>query len=330
MLKLSDFDYNLPKELIAQYPLVKRDTARLLVVNRKKLTLEHRIFKDITDYLKKYDLLVLNDTKVLPSRLFGHKTTGGKVEVLLVKRRNGNVFSALISPSRIKVGERMLFNGGSLTGIINAKNEIAFKKKDADRIYELGAMPLPPYIKRPVEELDNIYYQTVYARRIGAIASPTAGLHFTSELLEKIEGLGVNIAHITLHVGIGTFGAVKCEDITRHKMEPEYFKIPQNTIKQIEQAKEKKARIIAVGTTSLRTLETYALGKKEGNTDLFIYPGFKFKFVDCLLTNFHLPRTTLFMLVCAFTGERLTKRAYQEAIDKKYRFYSYGDAMLIV
>ncbi len=330
MLKLSDFDYFLPRELIAQYPLVKRDNARLLVLNRAKAIIEHRVFKDITNYLKKDDLLILNDTKVLPSRLVGNKITGGRVEVLLLRRKNSITFDALISPGRTKINEEIFFNGKGIRGTVCSKNEISFKKNDADRIYEFGVMPLPPYIKRKAEDLDNVYYQTVYARKEGAIASPTAGLHFTEELLRKIKDLGVNIAYITLHVGIGTFQPVKCEDVIRHKMEPEYFRIPENSIKQIEKAKKNKSRIIAIGSTSLRTLETYALGKKEGDTDLFIYPGFKFKLIDCLLTNFHLPRTTLFILVCAFAGEKLVKKAYQEAIDKKYRFYSYGDAMLII
>jgi len=340
MLKLSDFDYSLPKELIAQYPLKKRDAAKLLVLNREKQTIEHRIFKDVLDYLNKNDLIVLNDTKVLRCRLYGKRPTGGKVEVLLLNRKSDLIFNAMISPNRVKIGERIAFtqplraragfNGDKTNGLISSKDEITFNVKDTDCIYNLGSMPLPPYIKRDAEESDNIYYQTVYADKEGAIASPTAGLHFTKELIEKIKSNGINFAHITLHVGMGTFKPVKSDDITQHKMETEYFKVPQSSIKAIEEAKKGEARIFAVGTTSLRALESYANGIREGYTDLFIYPGYKFKLASCLLTNFHLPKTTLFMLVCAFAGESLIKKAYQEAIDQKYRFYSYGDAMLII
>ena len=329
-MKLSDFDYNLPKELIAQYPLKERDTARLLVLDREKLTLEHRVFKDIPDYLREGDLIVLNDTKVLPSRLHGKRNSGGKVEVLLLNRKEGLTFSALIKPSRVKLGEKVIFNGGKSEGIISAKNEITFNLKDAASVYALGLMPLPPYIKRSPEDLDNIYYQTVYASQEGAIASPTAGLHFTKELISGIESRGINVACITLHVGIGTFKPVKAEDITAHKMEPEYFKVTDEAAELIKNTRAKNRRIIAVGTTSLRALEAFSSGVREGHTDLFIYPGYKFKLADCLLTNFHLPRTTLLMLVSAFCGEKLAKKAYQEAVDNKYRFYSYGDAMLII
>lgn len=329
-MKLSDFDYNLPKELIAQYPLKERDSARLLVLDREKLTLEHRVFKDIPDYLREGDLIVLNDTKVLPSRLHGKRNSGGKVEVLLLNRKEELTFNALIKPGRVKLGEKVIFNGGKSEGIISAKNEITFNLKDTASVYALGLMPLPPYIKRSPEDLDNIYYQTVYASQEGAIASPTAGLHFTKELIAGIESRGINVACITLHVGIGTFKPVKAEDITVHKMEPEYFKVTDEAAELIKNARAKNRRIIAVGTTSLRALEAFSSGGKEGYTDLFIYPGYKFKLVDCLLTNFHLPRTTLLMLVSAFCGEKLAKKAYQEAVDNKYRFYSYGDAMLII
>jgi S-adenosylmethionine:tRNA ribosyltransferase-isomerase len=349
MLRLSDFDYKLPKELIAQYPLKERDACRLLVLNRTEGTIEHRVFKNIIDYLSKDDLIVLNDTKVLPARLKGCRLTSGKVEVLLLNRKNGLTFNALIKPSRIKIGERIIFtpletierqkktmvsltgfNGSKISGLISAKNEITFNVKHIDAVYNLGLMPLPPYIKREPQDLDNVYYQTVYADREGAVASPTAGLHFTEDLIKNIQSLGINIAYITLHIGLATFRPVKVNDITRHKMEPEYFKISNGAISSIEKVRIDKARIFAVGTTSLRALETYVIGSKEGYTDLFIYPGYKFKAVDCLLTNFHLPKTTLFMLVCAFAGEKLIKKAYQEAIDRKYRFYSYGDAMLII
>jgi len=329
-MNLSDFDYNLPKELIAQYPLKERDASRLLVLNKNTGKIEHRTFKDITDYFNKGELLVLNDTKVLPSRLLGKRLSGGRVEVLLINKKNGCVFDAFIKPARVKIGESIKFNGRSLSGKIVAKNEIAFDAADAASIYEFGVMPLPPYIKRDSEESDNEYYQTVYAKKDGAIASPTAGRHFTHELLAKISNRGVNTAYITLHVGPGTFLPVKNDDLTKHKMGSEHFTVSREVAALVDKAKREGKRIFAVGTTSCRALETYAQGKSEGDTDLFIYPGYKFKLVDCLITNFHLPKTTLFMLVCAFCREDFVKRAYQEAIDKKYRFYSYGDAMLII
>ncbi|KPK97675.1 MAG: hypothetical protein AMJ95_07735 [Omnitrophica WOR_2 bacterium SM23_72] len=330
MLELSKFDYILPKGLIAQYPLKKRDTAKLLVLNRKKGTIEHRGFRDILEFLHKDDLLVLNNTKVLPARLQGFRSTKGKVEVLLLENLATNRFKAFIKPSRVKVGEKIIFDSGKVSGVVCGKNEIAFNILDSKSIYELGVMPLPPYIKRRPEESDRISYQTVYAKVPGAIASPTAGLHFTREFIGKIKLQGVRVAHLTLHVGVGTFQLVRVQDITQHQMEQEYFRIPERTHRQIKRARSCQSHIMAVGTTSLRALETYASGRQEGYTDLFIYPGYRFKLVDSLLTNFHLPRTTLFMLVCAFAGEKLIKKAYQEAISKKYRFYSYGDAMLIV
>jgi len=330
MLKLTEFDYPLPKELIAQYPLKDRGQARLLIVNRKTGTISHGVFKEITGFFRKNDLLVLNDTKVLHCRLMGNKITGGRVEILLTRRINGTTFSCLVQPSRTKVGEKIIFASGKVSGILSSRGQISFKQPDADTIYNFGIVPLPPYIKRDPEDLDTVYYQTVYAKNEGALASPTAGLHFTPELLKQIQAVGVNLGYITLHVGLGTFRPVKCENITEHKMEPEYFLVPDATIAALAKVKADKGRIIAVGTTSLRALETYASGRKEGNTDLFIYPGYKFASVDCLLTNFHLPMTTLFMLVCAFGGKELMIKAYQEAVDKKYRFYSYGDAMLII
>jgi S-adenosylmethionine:tRNA ribosyltransferase-isomerase len=329
-VKLSDFDYILPKELIAQYPLKERDSARLLVLNRKKGTVEHRIFRDIVDYLGKDDLLVLNNTKVLPSRLTGLRKTGGKVEILLLNQKSNLTFQALIKPARVKIKEKIILNSGHITAEVSDKNEITFYGIDINTIYKLGKMPLPPYIKREVQDDDNVYYQTVYARCEGAIASPTAGLHFTEELLNKIKLSGTNVAYITLHISYSTFRPVKSQDITKHNMDKEYFHIGVEAIDSIERVRSDSRRIFAVGTTSARTLESYSLGMKEGHTDLFIYPGYKFKIVDCLLTNFHLPRTTLFMLACAFAGNELLKMAYQEAVDRKYRFYSYGDAMLII
>ncbi|MBM3249356.1 MAG: tRNA preQ1(34) S-adenosylmethionine ribosyltransferase-isomerase QueA [Candidatus Omnitrophica bacterium] len=331
MLRLSDFDYRLPKELIAQYPPEARDEARLLIVERKTGALTHARFRDITAYFKAGDLLVLNDTRVLSCRLKGKRASGGKVEVMLLGRKEGMVFSCLLKPAgRLKKGEKIVFNGGSVFGEVKAKDEIVFNTSDAESIYRLGVMPLPPYIKREAEERDNVYYQTVYAKNDGAVASPTAGLHFTENLLQKISLQRVSIAFLTLHVGVGTFKPVKHEVITAHKMEPEYFEISDYAADRIDKAKKEKSRIIAVGTTSLRALETYAGGIKKGYTDLFIYPGYDFKLAGSLLTNFHLPKTTLFMLVCAFLGEKLAKEAYLEAVENKYRFYSYGDAMLIL
>lgn len=330
MLKLSDFDYILPKELIAQHPLTERDTARLLVLNRKDGKIEHHIFKDIADYLHKDDLLILNDTKVLPGRLKGRRLTGGKVDILLLNQKSDLIFDALIKPNRVKLKEKIIFNSAKFYAEVTAKNEITFLAPDINAIYNLGMMPLPPYIKREPERLDSIYYQTVYARCKGAIAAPTAGLHFTKDLIKKISSKGIDIAYLTLHIGYTTFRPVKTEDVTKHNMEPEYFQIPNLAIKMIKKTHAQRGRIIAVGTTSLRALETYGSGIRQGYTDLFIYPGYKFKLADCLLTNFHLPRTTLFILVCAFAGKKLIKEAYQEAIVQKYRFYSYGDAMLII
>ena len=330
MLQLSEFDYPLPKELIAQYPLKERQEARLLILERKAQKISHGIFKDVGSFLRKNDLVVLNDTKVLNCRLMGNKITGGRVEILLTRRLNGTTFACLVQPSRTKIGEKIFFAGGKISGALSARGQISFKQTEADIIYNYGIVPLPPYIKRDPEELDKVYYQTVYAKNEGALASPTAGLHFTQESLKEINRQGVNLAFVTLHVGLGTFRPVRCEDVTQHRMEPEYFQVPDATIQAINQAKIKLGRIIAVGTTSLRALETFADGRKEGNTDLFIYPGYKFKLADCLLTNFHLPMTTLLMLVCAFGGKELVLKAYQEAVEKKYRFYSYGDAMLII
>lgn len=329
-MKLSEFDYFLPVELIAQYPLKERSASRMMVVDRKNNKISHLYFNSFKEFLKSEDLLVLNNTKVLTCRLIGYKDTGGRVKVLLTKRKNGCAFEALIQPSRTKIKERLKFAGGKVYGVITAHGEISFEKKDADDIYKLGEVPLPPYIKREPEDLDRDSYQTVYAKKEGAIASPTAGLHFTKKILEEIESKGVNIDYLTLHVGTGTFRPVACDDITRHKIDPEYFQIPKPTQDKISIARQAGKRLIAVGTTTLRALESYASGLSEGFTELFIYPGYKFKAVDALLTNFHLPKTTLFMLVCAFAGESLIRSAYRQAIDKKYRFYSYGDSMLII
>lgn len=330
MLKLSSFDYHLPQGAIAQFPLEERDSARLLVVDRETGQLTHRLFKDIGAYFKSGDLLVLNDTKVLAARLQGRRKTGGKVEVLLLRRKEGLAFEAMLKPARLKTGEEVFFNAPGLSATITARNEITFCAGSIDEVYGAGVMPLPPYIKREAQESDRAYYQTVYAKNSGAVAAPTAGLHFTPQLLDAIRGQGTGIGYLTLHVGPGTFKPVKEEDVTRHKMDKEYFTVPPDAAGLIDKTVKDKGRIFATGTTSLRALEAYAGGQKGGETDLFIYPGYEFKITDCLITNFHLPKTTLFMLVCAFAGTGLMKRAYQEAVDAGYRFYSYGDCMLIL
>ncbi|MEK6714753.1 MAG: tRNA preQ1(34) S-adenosylmethionine ribosyltransferase-isomerase QueA [Candidatus Omnitrophota bacterium] len=341
-MKLSDFDYNLPKELIAQYPSNVRDASRLLVVDRKNESIAHKKFSRILEYFNPGDLLVLNNSKVLPARVFGRREkTGAKIEFLLIKKEGGT-FSVMVKPAKkFQIGENIVFgeNNGGLYAKIVDKNKIAFERGNPDEIYKLGTMPLPPYIKRNSEGLDFERYQTVFAKIPGSIAAPTAGLHFSKELLGEIKDRAVEVNYVTLHVGVGTFKPVKTEDVAKHKMEPEFFEIGPELIGSIKKAKKQKGRIFSVGTTSCRVIETItelpivhdlSPVTHSGFTNLFIYPGYSFKAVDCLLTNFHLPKTTLFMLVCAFAGRELIMRAYQEAIEEKYRFYSYGDAMLIV
>lgn len=327
MLKLSDFDYHLPKELIAQYPVEDREKARLLVVDRKTGLIEHKVFSDIRDYFSPGDLLILNDTRVLPCRLIGKRKTGGRVEVLLLEQAGQGVFNALIRPAKIRVLETIFFADG-ITCEVSARNQVSFSTGDLSKIYGLGTVPLPPYIKRETRSADNQDYQTVYAKKDGSIASPTAGLHFTQGLLDEISSRA-DIAYITLHISYSTFKPVKVDDVFEHKMDLEYYSIGRDVLGLIEEKRKNKNKIFSVGTTTTRALESYARGK-EGATDLFIYPGFEFKVVDHLITNFHLPRTTLFMLACAFAGTELLKKAYLEAVEKKYRFYSYGDAMLIL
>jgi S-adenosylmethionine:tRNA ribosyltransferase-isomerase len=335
-MNITDLDYYLPKDLIAQHPLQERDEARLLVLDRKKETIEHRVFKDIAGYFSAGDLLVLNDTKVLCCRFSGRRSSGGKVEVLLLRKKNCSgdtmVFNALLKPGRLRLNERVTLrsNGRAIECLVSGKDEVTFTGMDEKTIYSLGQIPLPPYIKREPDETDRRYYQTVYASREGSVASPTAGLHFTESLLERIREQGIGTAYVTLHVGHATFKPIKCENITEHTMDDETFFIDDRAIACIEAARQKHGKICAVGTTSCRTLETFARGKKEGQTGLFIYPGFTFAITDRLLTNFHLPKTTLFALVCAFAGTKLAHTAYQEAVAEKYRFYSYGDAMLIL
>ena len=336
MLKLSDFDYNLPKELIAKYPVIPRDSCKLMVLDRENNSIEHRIFRNIKDYIEEGDLLVLNDTKVIPARLKGRKETGAKIEVFLLKPLNENLWEVLIKNiKRLKPGQKIIFGDDFYATLLEKYTEgKAVVKLYGENIKELinkyGHVPLPPYIEREDEEEDKNLYQTVFAKKEGAVASPTAGLHFTKELIEELERKGVKKSFCTLHVGLGTFKPIQTEDITKHKMHQEYFHIPDETLKSIEETKKRGKKVIAVGTTVVRTLETYAkTGKKEGFSDIFIYPPYKFKIVDALITNFHLPKSTLLLLVSAFAGKDFIFEAYNEAIKSRYRFFSYGDAMFI-
>lgn len=342
-MKLTDFDYNLPKDLIAQFPLEKRDESRLLILNRQNRNIEHKKFSDVINYLNSGDLLVLNNTKVILARLLGRRrNAGGRVEALLLDRIDDKRFRALIKPlGRLRINEEISINNNGLAFRLVDVNKriIEFNQGNVlDKLAEVGHVPLPQYIKREDSPLDRIRYQTVYASREGAIAAPTAGLHFTKSLLNRIRNKGVKIAFLTLHVGYGTFAPVKEKNIQNHKMQAEHFEITSQAIKLINKTKG-RGRIIAVGTTSCRALEAnkdkvldQVPGENsiKGSTDLFIYPPFKFHITDGLITNFHLPKSTLYMLVAAFAGIKKIKKAYQQAIEEKYRFYSYGDAMLIL
>jgi len=337
MYKLSDYDYNLPKELIAKYPVEPRDSCRLMVLNRKDKSIKHTIFRNIGDYLESGDLLVLNDTKVIPARLIGRKETGSKIEIFLLRELGENIWEALgKNIKRLKLGQKVIFGDGFYCELLEKGKDGKIKVKlFADNVKEAinkyGHIPLPPYISREDEDKDRQLYQTVFARKEGAVASPTAGLHFTEELLNNLKEKGINITYITLHVGLGTFKPIKVEDITKHKMHEEYYSIPDESLNLIMETKEKNKRVIAVGTTVVRALESYGkTGKKEGYSDIYIYPPFQFKIVDALITNFHLPKSTLLLLVSAFAGRDFIMKAYREAIKNKYRFYSYGDAMFII
>ncbi len=337
VLKLSDYDYYLPEELIAQEPAEPRDTSRLMLVNRKTGEINITIFREIKNYLKSGDVLVLNNTKVIPARLYGKKETGAKIEVLLLKKIGEGKYEALLKPGkRAKIGTKIYFFEDIYAEVVNRNEEgifvLKFSQEDLDKILpEIGNIPLPPYIKKPIDDPDK--YQTVYAQKEGAVAAPTAGLHFTEELLKTLEEMGVEILYITLHVGLGTFRPVVVEDITKHKLDPEYFEVSDEVAEKINKAKEERRRVIAVGTTVTRVLEAQGRsGKVEpgsGLVDLFIYPGFEFKIIDGLITNFHLPKSTLLMLVAAFMGYDLMKKAYNKAIEERMRFYSFGDAMFI-
>ncbi len=339
-MKLSEFDFDLPQELIAQYPLKKRDQARLMVIDRQKETISHDIFANVGKYLPPGSCVVLNDSKVIPARLLGRREkTPGKVEIFLLKKlpsADGRSYETLIRPlNRLKLNEKIQFNGGSLTAELLDINKriVRFNRKDvAAQLKKHGHMPLPPYIKRADEALDHKYYQTVYARKPGSVASPTAGLHFTPVLLNSLRKKGHGIETVTLHVNLATFRMVETEDITQHQMHTEEYALTQKSSRTISAVKAKGSKIVAVGTTSCRVLETLAKdpSRLAGETDIFIYPGYAFRAVNILITNFHLPRSTLLMLAYAFGGTRLMKEAYAQAIREKYRFYSYGDAMIIL
>lgn len=340
-MKLSDFNYDLPKELIAQVPIEKRDEARLMVLNKQDKTINHKIFKDILDYLKPGDCLVRNNTKVIPARLYGVKEeTGANVEFLLLNRIEGDTWEVMVRPGKkLMPGVKVNFGDGLLKAEILDKMEGGSRKVrfDYDGIFneildQIGLMPLPPYIKEKLEKKEM--YQTVYAKYDGSAAAPTAGLHFTEELLDQIKAKGVEIANVTLHVGIGTFRPVKEENIEDHDMHTEHYYIKQEDAEKINNTRKNGGRIIAVGTTSCRVLESVAdengfVKEVEGDTNIFIYPGYKFKCIDCLITNFHLPESTLVMLVSALAGREFILDAYNEAVKEKYRFFSFGDAMFI-
>ena len=342
MMKLSDFNYILPEELIAQDPLEKRDNSRLMVLHRDTGAWEHKHFYDIIDYLNPGDCLVVNNTKVIPARLMGVKEdTGASIEVLLLKRKEEKIWETLVKPGKkARIGARISFGDGLLIGevvdIVEEGNRLI--RFEYEGIFEeildkLGQMPLPPYITHRLQDKNR--YQTVYAKYDGSAAAPTAGLHFTEELLEKIQKKGIRIAKVTLHVGLGTFRPVKEENVLEHHMHSEFYMVDEAAADAINETKAAGGRIIAVGTTSTRTLETVAepdghIPVKNGWTDIFIYPGYQFKAVDCLITNFHLPESTLIMLVSALADRETVLRAYEEAVREKYRFFSFGDAMLIL
>lgn len=340
-MKTSDFNYDLPKELIAQVPLEDRAASRLMVLDKNTGEIKHEIFRNITDYLHKGDCLVINDTKVLPARLIGErKNTGAHVQILLLTRKDIDTWEVLVYPGKkAKIGDKVVFGGGKLeaeiTGIVEGGNRIvkfSYEGVFENILDELGEMPLPPYITHKLENKEM--YQTVYAKNDGSAAAPTAGLHFTKELLNEIANKGVKIVHITLHVGLGTFRPVKVENVLEHEMHSEYYIVEKDQADIINETRKNGGRIIAVGTTSTRTLESVAdengiIHEGSGWTKIFIYPGYKFKAIDCLITNFHLPESTLIMLVSALAGKDSIMHAYETAVKEKYRFFSFGDAMFI-
>lgn len=339
-MKVTDFDYELPEELIAQTPIEKRDESRLMVLDRKEQTIEHKHFKDIIDYLEPGDVLVRNNTKVIPARLYGKKETGAKVEFLLLNNMEKDIWECIVRPgNKLHIGAKVIFGDGLLKAEVldtmpggTRKVEFHYEGIFNEILDKIGLMPLPPYIHESLKENDR--YQTVYAKYDGSAAAPTAGLHFTPELLKKIEEKGIDIANVTLHVGIGTFRPVKEDTVEAHQMHSEHFYIKEEDCEKINKAKKSGHRVIAVGTTSCRVLETIAddngyVKPTEGDTQIFIYPGYKFRCLDALITNFHLPQSTLVMLVSALAGKDYIMKAYKEAVEQKYRFFSFGDAMLI-
>jgi S-adenosylmethionine:tRNA ribosyltransferase-isomerase len=341
-MKRSDFGFDLPEELIAQDPLEKRSNSRMLVLDKHTGDVKHRHFYDVLEYIQPGDCLVINDTKVIPARLLGVKAdTGAKIEVLLLKRKEENVWEALVKPGKkAKVGAKLSFGEGLLTGevidVVEEGNRLirfSYEGIFEEILDELGEMPLPPYITHQLEDKER--YQTVYAKHSGSAAAPTAGLHFTEELLQQIEEKGVSVARVTLHVGLGTFRPVKVDDILEHHMHAEFYQLEQSQADKINQAKDAGKKVIAVGTTSCRTIESVAdkhgrLKETSGWTEIFIYPGYEFKVLDALITNFHLPESTLVMLVSALAGRENILAAYKQAVEEQYRFFSFGDAMLII
>ena len=339
-MKKRDFYYDLPERLIAQHPLEKRDNSRLMLLNKLTGETEHKHFFDLTDYLNEGDCLILNDTRVLPARIYGtKKDTGAVVEFLLLKQIDNNCWETLAGPGKkAREGAEFDFNGVmkcTVKKVLETGNRIIefhYEGNFYTLLEQIGSMPIPPYIKEKLE--DNERYQTVYSKHLGSAAAPTAGLHFTKEMLEKIKEKGVNIGFVTLHVGLGTFRPVKAENIEEHIMHSEHYSVPEDTAELINKTKANGARVIAVGTTSCRTLETAAdengyIKPCEGDSEIFIYPGYKFKCIDALITNFHLPESTLIMLVSALAGRENVLKAYNEAVEKEYRFFSFGDAMFI-
>ena len=340
-MDVKEFNYYLPEKLIAQVPIKKRDESRLMVLNREEQTIEHKIFKDILYYLKPGDCLVRNNTKVIPARIYGKKETGANIEFLLLNNIEGDIWESIVRPgNKLHIGTKVIFGDGILTAQVleimeggTRKVKFTYNGIFNEILDKIGLMPLPPYIHEELKEKDR--YQTVYAKYQGSAAAPTAGLHFTDELLEKIKQKGIEIANVTLHVGIGTFRPVKVDKIEEHHMHSEHYYIKAEDVKKINNAKNNGGRIISVGTTSCRVLETIAdenglVKETEGDTSIFIYPGYKFKCIDGLITNFHLPESTLLMLVSALAGKDYIMKAYEEAINKNYRFFSFGDAMLIL
>ena len=341
-MKRQDFYYELPEELIAQDPLEDRSSSRLLVLDKESGVVSHHVFREIAGYLKEGDCLVINDTKVLPARLIGAKEgTNAKIEILLLKRRENSIWETLVKPGKkAKIGTKIHFGDGILTGEVvdvveegNRLIQFTYEGIFEEILDQLGQMPLPPYITHQLEDKNR--YQTVYAAHTGSAAAPTAGLHFTPELLKNIEERGVDIAKVTLHVGLGTFRPVKVDEITDHHMHSEFYQIDEEAAVKINRAKENGKRVICVGTTSCRTVESAAdekgrLRACSGWTEIFIYPGYRFKVLDCLITNFHLPESTLIMLVSALAGRENVLAAYEEAVKERYRFFSFGDAMLVI